>query len=122
MLYGGRVEGANDGDVGSPHRSGEAGESQWSEGGNGLGGAGSRQLALAFADSSSGDRDRIAQDESRGWRYLLYTAKVRQSKRSSHFDDRREDRVGDGVSSVDGQPGQTDKRQRIVVEKAPTPA
>jgi hypothetical protein len=31
------------------------------------------QLALAFADSPSGDRDRIAQDESWGKRYLLHT-------------------------------------------------
>jgi RNA-directed DNA polymerase len=42
--------------------------------------AGSRQLALAFADSPSGDKDRIAQNESWGKLYLLHTAKVNNRK------------------------------------------
>ena len=42
--------------------------------------AGSRQLALAFADSPTGGRDRGTQDESRGKRYLLHTAKVNNRK------------------------------------------
>jgi RNA-directed DNA polymerase len=42
--------------------------------------AGSRQLALAFADSPLGDRDRMAQDESRAKRYLLHTASVNNRK------------------------------------------
>ena len=42
--------------------------------------AGSRQLALAFADSPTGGRDRRTQDESRGKRYLLHTAKANNRK------------------------------------------
>ena len=42
--------------------------------------AGSRQLALAFADSPTGGRDRGTQDESRGKRHLLHTAKVNNRK------------------------------------------
>ena len=42
--------------------------------------AGSRQLALAFADSPSGDRDGNAQDESWGKQYLLHTAKANNRK------------------------------------------
>ncbi|MGH9327092.1 MAG: group II intron reverse transcriptase/maturase [Terriglobia bacterium] len=42
--------------------------------------AGSRQLALTFADSPKGDKDRAARDESWGKRYLLHTVKVNNRK------------------------------------------
>jgi group II intron reverse transcriptase/maturase len=42
--------------------------------------AGSRQLALAFADSPSGDRYHIAEDESWGKQYLLHAASVNNRK------------------------------------------
>ena len=77
----GRAEGSEtrpseaQGEVGSPHISDEAGESQWSKGGDGLKSAEPRQLTFVFADSPQGDKDRGPQDESRGKRFLVHTAK-----------------------------------------------
>ncbi len=52
-----------------------AGESQPSEGGDGLKSAEPRQLAFVFADSPQGDKARGPQDESDGKRFLVHTAK-----------------------------------------------
>lgn len=63
------------GEVGSSRSSDEAGESQWSEVGDGLKSAAPRQLSFVFADSPQGDKVRDSQDESSGKRFLVHTAK-----------------------------------------------
>jgi hypothetical protein len=77
---GGRAEGIKrpsdaPGEVGSPRSSDEAGESQRSEGGDGLKSAEPRQLDFVFADSPQGDKVHDSQDESFGKRFLVHTAK-----------------------------------------------
>lgn len=63
------------GEVGSPHSSEEAGETRWSEGGDGLRRRKHRQLLMAFADSPQGGGDARPSDVSEGRSFLLHTVK-----------------------------------------------
>ncbi len=96
--------------------------------------AGSRQLALAFADSPTGSRDRGTQDESRGKRYLLHTAKVNNRKdpatsTAAADSERAMESVASAhnlaqallnVSRNKGAPGVDDQTVEEVVEQAPS--
>jgi len=96
--------------------------------------AGSRQLALAFADSPTGSRDRGTQDESRGKRYLLHTAKVNNRKdpatsTAAADSERAMESVALAhnlaqallnVSRNKGAPGVDDQTVEEVVEQAPS--
>ena len=96
--------------------------------------AGSRQLALAFADSPTGGRGRGTQDESRGKRYLLHTAKVNNRKdpatsTTAANSERAMESVASAhnlaqallnVSRNKGAPGVDDQTVEEVVEQAPS--
>ena len=95
--------------------------------------AGSRQLALAFADSPKGDKDRAARDESRGKRYLLHTVKANNRKDpATDTTAANSERAMESVASAcnlaqallnvfgnKGAPGVDDQTVEEVVEQAP---
>jgi RNA-directed DNA polymerase len=96
--------------------------------------AGSRQLSLAFADSPTGGRDCGTQDESRGKRYLLHTAKANNRKdpatsTAAADSERAMESVASAhnlaqallnVSRNKGAPGVDDQTVEEVVEQAPS--